>query len=69
MINPDGTIQALEFEIDGTSYRVIESRYGGGHNVWSARDIVMNLSTGKKMNKTRREWKNWYKKKTSKNAA
>lgn len=42
-------IRGYDFRITGTEY--------GGYNIWSAKDTLVSLTTGKRKTMTREQWK------------
>ncbi|MEM0173597.1 MAG: hypothetical protein QXI16_03720 [Sulfolobaceae archaeon] len=61
MVNKDGTIQP-NATYNGNYYEVSETKRGATSNVWSARDTIINRNTGRKVEKTRKEWFEFFKK-------
>lgn len=59
MVNKDGTIQA-NATIADQFYEVCCTERGTDNSIWSARDTIVNRNTGRKVTKTRREWKMWW---------
>ena len=55
MVNKDGTI-LLSYEVKGNRYRILSTKRGSGNSVWSARDKIINETTGDVLEKTRKEW-------------
>lgn len=60
MVNKDGTIQA-NATIAGQYYEVSETKRGSSSSIWSARDTIINRTTGRKTEKTRLEWFKFWK--------
>lgn len=46
----------LIIKIGGYEYRITGTEYGG-YNIWSAKDTLVSLTTGKRKSMTRGQWK------------
>lgn len=55
MVSKDGSIE-LNKIVKGQDYRVVLTKRGSSDNVWSARDTILNQTTGQKKELTRKEW-------------